>query len=130
MAGIGDNIDEGRLIILLGDGCLVHALGQKRARLYGLQGQTHRKTHAFARDGALKKDRFAVQRALAGDDLEGDVLHIGIVAGVGHSGDLGKDFFPDVGDKRRDAAHDETLLCIVWQQYTTFHEKRHCFLLP
>ena len=99
MAGVGDDVDERRLIILLGDGGLIHALGQKRARLHGLEGQTHRQPHALAGDGALEKHGFAVQRALAGDDLEGDVLHIGVVAGVGHSGDLGKDFLSDVGDQ-------------------------------
>ena len=129
MAGVGDDVDERRLVILLGDGRLIHALGQKRAGLYGLQGQAHRKAHALARNGAFEKDGLAVQRALAGDDLEGDILHIGVVAGVCHPGDLGKDFFPDVGDKRRNAAHDEKLLCVICQHYIIFHAKRHCFLL-
>ena len=110
MAGVGDDVDERGLVILLGDGGLVHALGQKRARLHGLEGQTHGQPHALAGDGALEKHGLAVQRALAGDDLEGDILHIGVVAGVCHPGDLGKDFLSDLCDQRRDSAHDNLLL--------------------
>ena len=36
VAGVGDDVDERRLIILLGDSRLVHALSQKCARLHGL----------------------------------------------------------------------------------------------
>ena len=110
VAGVGDDVDERRLVILLGDGGLIHALGQKRARLHGLEGQTHGQPHALAGDGALEKHGLAVQRALAGDDLEGDILHIGVVAGVCHPGDLGEDFFSDLCDQRRDSAHDNLLL--------------------
>ena len=99
VAGIGDDVDERRLVILLGDGGLIHALGQKRALLHGLKRQTHRQPHALARDGAFEEDGLAVQGVLARHDAERDVLHLRVVAGIGHSGNLGKDLFSDVGDQ-------------------------------
>ena len=109
MAGVGDDVDERRLVILFGNGGVVHALGQKCARLHGLQGQAHRQPHALARDGALEKDRFPVQRARAGDDPVWDILHLAAVAGIGHPGNLGEDLFADIGDERGNAAHIENL---------------------
>ena len=99
MAGVGDDVDERRLVILLGDGRLIHALGQKRPLLHRLERQAHGQTHALTGDGPLQKYGFPVQRALPRHDAEGDVLHLGVVAGIGHPGDLRKDLLADVGDQ-------------------------------
>lgn len=108
VAGIRDDADERRLIILLRDGRVIHSLGQQCASLHGPEGQAHRQSHPFARNRALEKHGFPVQRAVAGNDAIWNVLHLGIVAGIGHPGDLGKDFFANIGDQGRDAAHSKT----------------------
>ena len=96
VTGVGDDVHERRLVILLGDRRLIHALGEHGALLHRLERQAHRQPHALARDGALQKHRLTVQRAAAGDDLVWDVLHLRIVAGIRHPRDLGKDLFANV----------------------------------
>ena len=100
MAGIGNDIDERRLIILLRNGRVVHALGQQAALLHGLQRQAHGQTDTLARDGTLQKNGLPVQRVLSGNDDIGKVLCLRIVAAlISHARDLGKDLFPDVRDQ-------------------------------
>ena len=111
VAGVGNDIDERRLIVLLGNGGVVHALGQQAALLHGLHGKTHCQADALAGDGALQEDRFPVQRVFAGDDDIGKILCLGVVgAFVGHSGNLGEDLFPNVGNQGRYSSHDALLV--------------------
>ena len=53
VAGIGNDIDERRLVILLGDGGGIHALGHQAAGLDGADGQAHSQPHPLTRNGAL-----------------------------------------------------------------------------
>ncbi len=106
MAGIRDDIDQGRLIILLCDGGMIHALGHQCPGLDGADAQTHGQPHPLAGNGSFQKDGLPVQRLVAGDDLEGQIFGLGVVsAGVGHPGHLGEDFFADVRDQGRDTSH-------------------------
>ena len=60
VTGIGNDIDQRRLIVLLCDGGVVHPFGEKRPRLHRLERQAHCQTDTLARDGALQKDRLPV----------------------------------------------------------------------
>ena len=105
MAGIGDDIDKRRFIVLFGNGRLVHALGQKRPGLHRLQGQAHCKPHALAGNRAFEEHGLPVQRACARNNPERNIFHLRIVARVGHSCHLGENLFADVSDQRRNTAH-------------------------
>ena len=100
VTGIGNNVNQRRLVILLGNGGGVHALGHQAAGLDGADGQTHGKPHPLSGDGAFQENRLPVQGLIAGDDLEGQVLRLGVVAAVvGHAGDLGEYVFANVCDQ-------------------------------
>ena len=106
MAGIGNDINERRLIVLLGNGGVVHTLGDQAPGLDGTDGQAHGKAHPLTGNGPLQENGFPVQRLVAGDDHIGQILRLGIVAvGVGHSGHLGKDLLADVCDQGRNSSH-------------------------
>ena len=106
VAGIRDDIDEGRLVVGLGDGSLIHALGHKGAGLDGTDGQAHCQPHPLARNGPLQEDGFPVEGLVPGDDDVGQVLRLGVVAAlIGHPGDLGEYLFADIGNQRWNAAH-------------------------
>ena len=99
MAGIGDDIDQGRLIILLRNRCGIHALGDQMTSVCRAQGQTHGKTHTLTGDGALQKDGFTVQGTVAGHDLIGQVVGgFDAVAGIGHAGNLGEHILANIRD--------------------------------
>ena len=53
VTGVWNDVDEGRLVILLGDGGGIHALGHQAAGLDGADGQAHSQPHPFTRNGAL-----------------------------------------------------------------------------
>ena len=106
VASVGDDVDQRGLIVLLGDRGLVHALGQQVAGLDGPQVQTHGQAHPLTGDGTLQEHGFPVQGLVAGDDDVGKLVGVVVaLAGVGHPGHLGEDFFTDIGDQRRDASH-------------------------
>ena len=106
MAGVGDDIDERGLVILLGNGGVVHALGHQGAGLDGAQGQAHGQADPLAGNGPLQKDGLSVQRVVAGDDDVGQVLAPGVVAAlIGHSGHLGEGSFSDIRNQGWNAAH-------------------------
>ena len=106
VAGIGNDIDERRLVILLGDGGGIHALGHQTAGLDGADGQAHGEPYPLTRDGAFQENRLPVQGLVAGDDLEGQVLRsLVAVAAVCHAGDLGKYLFANIRDQRRNSSH-------------------------
>ena len=105
VAGVGDDVYKRRFIVLLGDRRLVHALGEKRPGLHGLQGKAHRQTYALARNRTLEKYRFPVQRVRARDDPERNVLHLCVVARIRHPRHLGEDLLANVRNQRRNTAH-------------------------
>ena len=106
VAGIGNDIDERRLVILLGDGGGIHALGHQAAGLDGADGQAHSQPHPLTRNGALQENGLPVQGLIAGNDLEGQILRpLVAVAAVSHTGDLGKYLFANIRDQRRNSSH-------------------------
>ena len=110
VAGVGDDIDERRLIVLLGDRCLIHTLRQQGPLLDRLQRKAHGETDAFARDRAFQKDGLSMQRVFAGDDHIGQIFGLGVVAAlIGHAGDLCKDALADIRNKRRNPSHQHSL---------------------
>ena len=106
VAGIGNDVDQRRLVILLGNGGGIHALGHQTAGLDGADGQAHGEPYPLTRDGAFQENRLPVQGLVAGDDLEGQVLRsLVAVAAVCHAGDLGKYLFANIRDQRRNSSH-------------------------
>ena len=106
VAGVGDDIDERRFVVLLGNGGMVHAVGHQGTGLHGADAQAHCQAHALTGDGALQEHRFPVQGLVTGDDDVGQILGVGIItAGVSHPGDLGKDFFTNVRNQGRNTSH-------------------------
>ena len=124
MAGIGDDVDQRGLIVLLGNGGVVHALGQKGPGLDGADGQAHGKPDPFTGNGALQEHGLPVQGLVAGNDEEGQILGLGLViAVVGHPSHFGKNFFADIRDEGRNSAQNGASLkvfCfIVTESYRT-----------
>ena len=99
MAGVVDDVDEGRLVVLLCNGALVDALAEDGVVVDGPQGQSHGHPHPLAHDGPLQEDGLPVFGLLPGNDGVGQGLHPVIVPVVGQTGHLGKDFFPDLGHR-------------------------------
>ena len=83
VAGVADDIDEGRLIVLLGDGALAEALAEQGPLVHRPQGQAHGHPDPLPGDGPLQEDGFPVLGLLAGDDDIGQLLHSVVVAVVG-----------------------------------------------
>ena len=124
MAGVGDDVDKGRLVILLGNGGVIHALGHEAAGLDAAHGKTHGKPHPLTGNGTLQEDGLPVQGLVAGNDEEGQILGLGIVvAVVGHPSHFGKNFFADIRDEGRNSTHNGASLkvfCfIVTESYRT-----------
>ena len=106
MAGVGNDVDQRRLIILPGNGGVIHALGHQAAGLDAAHGKAHGQPHPLTGNGPLQEDGLPVQRLVAGDDEKGQVLCLGIVLpGIGHPGHLGKNLFSDIGYQRRNPTH-------------------------
>ena len=106
MAGIGNDVDERRLIVLLRHRCRIHALGDQMAAIHGAQGQSHGQTHPLTGNGTLQKDGLPVQGTVAGDDLIGQVIcGINAVARVGHAGNLGENVLSNVRNQGRNSSH-------------------------
>ena len=118
VAGVGDDVDERRLIVLLGDGRVIHALGHEAAGLDGPDAKAHGKPHPLTGDGPLQEDALPVQGLVAGDDLVGQVLGLGIIsAGIGHAGHFGEHVLTDVRNQGRNSSHFSTLhlICFMHQ---------------
>ena len=99
VAGVVDNIDEGRLVVLLRDGALTEALADQDPLVHRTKRQAHGEPHPLPGDGLLQEDGFPVHGLLAGDDHIGQVLHPVVVAVVGKPGHLGEHLLPDVGHR-------------------------------
>ena len=89
VAGEGDNVDEGRLVVFFGLCGLLDAVGGEAHLGGGAQGQAAGEAEALGDDGALKEDVVAVLGVLAGDDFVGQGVDAREVAAlVGEAGDL------------------------------------------
>ena len=106
MAGIGNDVDERRLIVLFCYGSMVHILRQQMTGLDGTHVQSHSQAHPLTGNGTLQEYRFPVQGLIAGNDHIRQILHALIsLAGIGHPGYLGKDIFANIGNQRRNSSH-------------------------
>ena len=106
MAGIRNDVNERRLIILLCDGSLVHTLGDQVTAIGRTQAQAHSKPHPLAGNGPLQEYRLPVQGTVSGDNHIGQLIGALIaLAGIGHPGHLGKNFFSNIRDQRRNSSH-------------------------
>ena len=89
VAGEGDDVDEGRLVVFFGLCGLLDAVGGEAHLGGGAQGQAAGEAEALGDDGALKEDVVAVLGVLAGDDFVGQGVDAREVAAlVGEAGDL------------------------------------------
>ena len=71
VAGKGDDVYEGRLIVLFRLGRLFDTVGSEAHFRRGAQGQTAGEAEPLRHDGALEEDVMPVLSDLAGDDLIG-----------------------------------------------------------
>ena len=53
MAGVVDDIDKGRVVVLLRHGALRDTLGEDRVLIYRPEGQSHGQTYPLPGDGTL-----------------------------------------------------------------------------
>ncbi len=88
VAGVGDDIDQRGLIVLLRDHAVLQLRVGRRVLAQVPQGQADGQTDALGHHSALHQDVLAVLGHLAGDDLMGQTADgLGIVAALeGHSG--------------------------------------------
>ena len=108
MAGIGNDVDQRRLIISLRNRSRVHTISHQRAGLNGTDAQTHSQTHTLTGNGTLQEHRFSVQGLVAGHDLIRKVFCIAVIAtGVCHSGNFSKDVFTNISNQRRNSTHKQ-----------------------
>ena len=106
VAGEGNDVDERRLIILLRDGRVIHALGDQHTLIRGAHGKTHGKADPLAGNGPLQKDGFPVQGILAGDDFVGKIQGGGVVAAfVGELCHFFEHILADVCDQGWNSSH-------------------------
>ena len=106
VAGVLDDVDQGRVIVLLRDGALLHADGQDGVLRHGPQRQTHGQTDALAHNGPLQENGIPMVAHLAGYDLIGQLLHASVVAAlIGQLGHLGKDALTHIGDGALEVSH-------------------------
>ena len=106
VTGIGNDVDQGRFIILLRNSSRIHALGHQAAGLDRTNGQTHCQSHTLTGNGTLQKHRLPVQGPVTGNNDIGQVLSLGIVTAlIGHSGNFSKYFFTNIRNQGRDSSH-------------------------
>ncbi len=106
MAGVGNDIDQRGLVVLLGNGSIGHALSDQMPSVRRPQRKAHGQTDTLTGNGPLQEHGFPVQRTVTGDNLVGQVVGRFIpVALIGHPGHLRKDLLADIGDQGRDTSH-------------------------
>ena len=110
VAGVLDNVDEGRIIVFLGNGALLHAVAQQAVLRYGAQRQTHGKADTLAHDGALQKDGLAHGGLFAGHDLIRQLFHPGIILVICHLRHLGKYALAGIGNAAGNVSHGVSFL--------------------
>ena len=112
VAGKLDDVDQGRLVVGLGDGGVGEAVGEALALVHALERQAHGQADALLHDRALQEDRLAVGGNVAGDDLVREVADLatgGLLVVLGHVvgdlGHVGEHVATDLGQVGVDAAH-------------------------
>ena len=100
VAGVLDDIDQWGIVILLGNGALLHTVRQQRVFGHIPQRKSHGQTNALANNGPLQKDGLADGAYLAGHQLIGQLLQPGIIvpALVCQLRHLGEHLLAHVGD--------------------------------
>jgi len=101
VAGKLDNIDQRRLVVLVGDDTVLQALAGGYALVQRAQGHAHGQTDALGDDGSLQKDAAAQGLFLTGNNLEGQLTHQLLVIGklvdlIGHAGNLSEHLTTDI----------------------------------
>ena len=92
VTGVADDVHQGGIIVLFGNGALIDTVGQTGVLGNRAQRQAHSQTQALADNGALQEDGLAILGQLAGSDLVGQVLDTAVVAAlIGQTSDLGED---------------------------------------
>ena len=130
MAGIGNDVDEGGLVVLLGNGGLVHPLGQQAPGLDGPDRQAHGQPDTLTGNGTLQKHGFPVQGLVAGNNHIGQILSLGVViTGVGHPGHLRENLLADVCDQGRNSTHSiSSIFCCFGYSYRYDYSRIHYIL--
>ena len=111
VAGVLDDVDEGRIVIFLGDGAFLHAVAEQIVLRHRPQRQPHGKADALAHDGALQKDGFAHGGLFAGHNLIGQLLHAGVILVICHFGHFREHALAGVGDAAGNVSHIASFLC-------------------
>jgi len=114
VAGEGDDVDEGRLVVLFGQGGLLYAVAGEVLLRGGAQGQSAGEAQALGDNGALKEDVVAVLGDFTGDDLIRQGVDLLVVpALVGEAGDLGKYVASDIVNYAVYASHGMASLIVI-----------------
>ena len=101
VAGKLDNIDQRRLVVLVGDDAVFQTLAGRDALVQRTQGHTHCQADTLGDDGSLQKDAAAQGLFLTGNNFEGQLTHQLLVIGklvdlIGHAGNLSEHLTTDI----------------------------------
>ena len=110
VAGEFDDVDQRRLIVLVGDDAVFQTLAGRDALVQRAQGHTHSQADTLRDDGSLQEDTATQGFLLAGDDLEGQLTHQLLVIGklvdlIGHAGNLSEHLATDIRYGGVNASH-------------------------
>ena len=124
VTGKVDDVDQGGLIVLLGNGALLDVSAGGSVLVNLTQRQADGQTETLADNGALQEDILTVAGYLAGNDFIGQMLdRLGVIAALkGQAGNFGKDLTPDIVDKGVDSPHKFFLLLNLQEN---FHTSQH-----
>ena len=128
VTGVADDVHQGGIIVLFGNGALIDTVGQTGVLGNRAQRQAHSQTQALADNGALQEDGLTILGQLAGSDLVGQVLDTRVVAAlIGQTSDLGEDLLAVCGHGSCDTAglseiHSNsplsiTIFCVYFNTY-------------
>ena len=113
VAGVFDNVDQRRIIVLLGHSTLLHAVTEQAVLRHGAQRQAHGKADAFAHNGPLQEDRLPLRGLFAGQYLIWQLFHPGIILVIRHPRHLGKHALTGIGNAACNVSHGAPFLCGV-----------------
>ena len=99
VAGVVDDVDERRVVVLLRHGALRHAVGENRVLIHRAKGQPHGQPHPLPGDGPLQEDGLPVLGLLSGYDDIGQLLHPVIGPIISQAGHLSEYFLSDIGNR-------------------------------
>ena len=61
-----DDVHQGGLVVLFGDGAFIHPHGKGGVLVHGPQGQAHSQAQPFSHNGSLQEDGFPVEGLVPG----------------------------------------------------------------